>query len=101
MDSWTNEFCIMPDNPPYWRNFRFAGSERHECFEGRTGNRKKSIEDGLVIFLTPGQHRIDKYSVHKNKEYSTMVKKSAQEVWCRYYDKTKDDFLKKYGRNYL
>lgn len=22
------EFCIMPDNPPYWRNFRFYGSER-------------------------------------------------------------------------
>ena len=47
------EKCIMNDNPPLWRNFRYNGSERHEIFEGRTGNRKKSIEDGLVIFLSP------------------------------------------------
>ena len=27
------EFSIMPDNPPFWRNKRFYGSERHEIFE--------------------------------------------------------------------
>ena len=37
------EYCIMPDNPPYWRNYRFYGSERHEVFEGRTGNRNKKL----------------------------------------------------------
>lgn len=43
------EFCIMPESP-YYSTERFYGSERHEVFEGRTGNRDKSIEDGLVIF---------------------------------------------------
>lgn len=95
------EFCIMPDNPPYWRNFRFYGSERHEVFEGRTGNRKKSIEDGLVIFLTPEQHRIGKKAIHKNYEYWKEIKKLAEEQWCKYYKKTKEDFRKRYGRNYL
>ena len=94
----------MPDNPPYWRNFRFAGSERHEVFEGRTGNRQKSIEDGLVIFTTPENHRTGKVSIHLNPkkwEEETQLKKIAEEAWCRVYKKTKQDFLKKYGRNYL
>lgn len=95
------EFCIMPDNPPLWRNFRFNGSERHEVFEGRTGNRKKSIEDGLVIFLTPEMHRTDKKSIHKNYAWWKEVKKVAEKRWCEYYGKTKEDFRKRYGRNYL
>ena len=95
------EFCIMPDNPPYWRNFRFPGSERHEVFEGRTGNRKKSIEDGLVIFTTPYYHRTSNYSIHKNPNGWIKLKEIAEETWCKYYKKSKDDFRGKYGRNYL
>ena len=95
------EFCIMYDNPPYWRNFRFNGSERHEVFEGRNGNRKKSIEDGLVIFLTPEQHRTGKNAIHKDYEYWTKVKIIAEKRWCEYYNKTKEDFRKRYFRNYL
>lgn len=95
------EFCIMNDNPPYWRNYRFAGSERHEVFEGKTGNRNKSIKDGLVIFLTPDQHRTGKKAIHKDYEYSLMAKKEAEKIWCSYYDKTTDDFREKYGRNYI
>ena len=100
----TNEFCIMPDNPPYWRNFRFNGSERHEVFEGRTGNRNKSIKDGLVIFTTPELHRTGKFSIHlssKQLEEKTKMKQIAEEVWCEVYNKTPEDFLKEYGRNYI
>lgn len=95
------EFCIMNDNPPYWRNKRFYGSERHEAFEGRTGNRNKSIKDGLVVFLTPEQHRTGKNAIHKDYEYSLMLKREAEKRWCEYYRKTTDDFIKRYGRNYL
>lgn len=95
------EFCIMPDNPPYWRNFRFNGSERHEVWEGRTSNRKKSIEDGLVIFTTPELHRTGKLSIHLNpKEWEeiTHMKKISVEAWCEYYGMTEEDFRKKYGK---
>ena len=95
------EFCIMYDNPPLWRNFRFPGSERHEIFEGRTGNRKKSIEDGLVIFLTPELHRTSKHAIHKDYEFWLKVKQIAEQRWCEFYCKTKEDFRKKYGRNYI
>lgn len=99
----TDEKCILPPNSNY-STFRFYGSERHEVFEGRTGNRKKSIEDGLVIFLTPEMHRTGKYSIHKNPKYwkeVIRIQEIAEKAWCDYYGKTKEDFLKRYGRNYL
>ena len=101
MRSLTNELCIMFDNPPYWRNYRFLGSERHEIFEGRTGNRDKSIKDGLVVFLTPEQHRLSKTAVHKCKETRLRLQEAGERVWCNYYNKTIDDFRKRYGKNYI
>lgn len=95
------EFCIMTESNLYFTK-RQRGLERHEVFEGRTGNRKKSIEDGLIIFLTPERHRTDKKkAIHQNYEFSLKVKKIAEARWCEYYDKTKEDFIKRYGRNYL
>ena len=94
----------MPNNPPYWYNERFNGSERHEIFEGRTGNRNKSIEDGLVIFTTPELHRTGKLSIHlspKQWEETTHMKVIAEKIWCDYYNKTIDEFREKYGRNYI
>ena len=99
------EFSIMPDNPPYWSNKRFLGSERHEVFEGyATKNRQYSIEDGLVIFTTPELHRIGKHSIHLNplfwKEY-LKLQEIAEQAWIDYYGKTKEEFGLRYGRNYL
>jgi hypothetical protein len=95
------EKCIMNDNPPYWRNYRFAGSERHEVWEGRTGNRKKSIEDGLVIFTSPELHRTGKFSIHrthKQWEEKTHMQRISVELWCKYYNKTEEDFRERYGK---
>jgi hypothetical protein len=95
------EFSIMNNNPPYWYNQRYNGSERHEVFEGRTGNRKKSIEDGLVIFTSSEFHRTGKFSIHlspKQWEEKTNMKKIAVEQWCKYYNKTEEEFRERYGR---
>ena len=94
------EFCIMPDNPPYWRNFRATGTARHECFFG-TRNRKKSIEDGLVVFLTPELHNMSNMGVHFNWDFNLRIKEEAERVWLKYYNKTIDDFRERYGKNYL
>ena len=97
-----NEFCIMPESL-YYSTTRFYGSERHEVFEGRTGNRDKSIEDGLVIFITSEQHRTGKKSVHKDPKNPIWVeiKEIAERTWIEYYGKTKEDFIKRYGKNYI
>ena len=94
------EFCIMTSNPPYWYNKRFNGSHRHECFFG-TANRKISIEDGLVVFLEPRLHNMSNEGVHFNKEFDLMIKREAEKRWLEYYHKDIEDFIKKYGRNYL
>ena len=95
------EFSIMKPRPPLYSNERFFGSERHEIFEGRTGNRNKSIEDGLVIFTTPELHRILKKSIHLAPKEWIWLKKEAEKTWCEYYNKTIDDFRKRYYCNYL
>ena len=93
----------MPSNMPYWDNKRFYGSERHEVFEGWTGNRDKSIEDGLVIFTTPELHRTGKHSIHldPSNEVWVEMKKTAERVWLKAYNKTIEDFIQRYRRNYL
>lgn len=95
-----NEFCIMNDNPPYWRNFREIGTCRHEAFFG-VRNRQKSIDDGLVVFLIPELHNQSKKGVHLNREFDLMIKREAEKRWLEYYHKDIEDFIKKYGRNYL
>lgn len=94
------EFCIMPDNPPIWRNHRVEGTHRHEIFYG-TANRKKSIEDGMVIFLRPQLHNMSNAGIHFNKEFDLEVKQAAERRWLEYYGGTIEDFIKRYGRNYL
>ena len=93
------EFCIMKDNPPYWRNFRFDGCHRHEVMFG--ANRQKSIEDGLVIFLTPKKHNMSNEGIHFNKEFDLYTKKIAQIRWQEYYNKTEEEFIERYRRSYL
>ena len=94
------EFSIMPQNP-YYETERFPGSERHEIFEGRTGNRDKSIEDGLVIFLTPKKHNMSNEGIHFNKKFDLYTKKIAQIRWQEYYNKTEEEFIERYKRSYL
>ena len=86
---------IMPDNPPFWRNERFGGSEEHHVFPG--ANRRLSDEDGLVIYLTPQQHR----DMHSNQtDYWGYAKREAQKAFERTHG-TRSDFVARYGRNYL
>ncbi len=93
-----SEFCIMrPD--VRWSTTRFPNSHRHEIFGG--ANRHKSIEDGLVIFLTPEDHNMGDNGIHKNREFDLYAKRKAQIRWMEFYGKTVEQFRKRYGRNWL
>ena len=94
------EFSIMPDNMPKWSNKRFYNSHRHEVFFG-VRNRQKSIDDGLVVFLLPELHNMSSKGVHFNKDFDLELKKVGEKVWLNYYNKTINDFIKRYGKNYL
>lgn len=98
-----SEYCIMPDNPPYWRNYEAIkhyrnNYHRHEVFYGK--NRQLSIEDGLVIFLRPEQHNMSNRGIHYNHEYDVYAKREAQRAY-EAVKGTRNDFIKRYGKNYL
>ena len=93
------EWSIMrPDVK--WSTKRFQGSHRHEIFFG-TANRQKSIEDGLVIFLTPEDHNMSDHGIHADREFDLYAKRKAQLRWQEFYGKTVEQFIARYGRNYL
>ena len=95
------EFCIMPNNLPEWSNVRMGGLQRHEVFFGRR-NRQKSIDDGLVVFLTYEMHEGTNGVHGKNgHEFDLKLKREAQRTWCSYYKKSHEEFRKRYGKNYL
>ena len=95
------DFCIMPQSTKYSTKRTKKYCERHEAFFGRA-YRNKSIKDGLILFLTEEDHR-GKNGVHgKNgNKLNRYIKKTAQKAWIQYYNKTKEEFIERYGQNYL
>ncbi len=73
---------------------------KHHIFEG-TANRKLSEEDGMWIWLRADWHNMSDYGAHFNKELDLKLKRIGQKAWQEYYNKTKEDFIARYGRNYL
>lgn len=62
----------------------------------------KSIKDGLIVFLTEEEHR-GTFGVHgkKGSKFDKYLKRRAEKTWINYYKKTEEDFIKRYGQNYL
>ena len=71
----------------------------HEVFYG-TANRKKSIEDGMLVNLCGKHHNLSSEGVHFNKELDMRLKQKAQSVWENTYGDRKE-FIKRYGKYYL
>ena len=94
------EFSILPPNARYSTIRTSVYCHRHEVFFG-TANRQKSIKDGLVVFLTPEMHNMSNNGVHFNRAFDLYLKQIGQKAWMEHYNKTIEDFIKEYGRNYL
>lgn len=71
----------------------------HEVYFGR--NRQKSIEDGCCIYLCDTHHNMSDKGIHFDHDFDLQVKQAMEERWLEYYGKTKEDFIKRYGKNYL
>lgn len=65
-------------------------------------NRKKADEDGLVVYLCY-EHHEGTYGVHGKNGHKLDIelKKQAELYWLKYNNKTEEDFIKRYGKNYL
>lgn len=75
--------------------------ELHEVFFG-TANRRLSIEDGLVIPLCKAQHHSGNLiGIHQDINLNLKWKEKAQKKWQEYYGRSTEEFIKRYGQNYL
>lgn len=63
-------------------------------------NRKNSDKDKCVVFLCPEHHR-GNGGIHQDHHLDLIIKERMEYAWCKYYNKTKEDFLKRYHRNYI
>lgn len=92
------DFCIMPKNKSYSTVRTEIYCERHEVYFSRA-YRQKSINDGLIVFLTKRDHRGTNGVHGKNgDELNRQLKRIAQKAWCKYYNRTKEEFIKEYGK---
>lgn len=71
----------------------------HEVFFGK--NRKKSIEDGCCVYLCGKHHNQSNEGVHFNHDLDLKLKIAMEKAWLKKYDKAIEDFIERYGKNYL
>lgn len=92
------EFCIMPQSALYSIKRTDKYCERHEVYFSKA-YRQKSIDDGLIVFLTRESHRGTNGVHGKNgNKLNRQLKKLAQKAWMEYYKKTEEDFIERYGK---
>ena len=95
------DFCIMPLSTKYSTKRTRKYNERHEVFFAKA-YRNKSIKDGLIVFLTEEDHRGTNGVHGKNgNKINRYLKKIAQKTWMEHYKKTKEEFIKRYGKSFL
>lgn len=71
----------------------------HEVFFGK--NRRKSIEDGCCVYLCGKHHNQSNEGVHFNYDLDLKLKIAMEKAWLKKYDKTIEDFIERYGKNYI
>ena len=82
------------------RNGSWDRLDRHHIFGG--SNRRKSEKYGLVVYLCHNRcHIFGKNAVHKNADLMLKLHQYGQKRWMSEQGKTKEDFIKEFGRNYL
>lgn len=65
-------------------------------------NRKKADEDGLTVWLCYYDHEGTNGVHGKNgHKLDLQLKQIAEEKWLEHFDKQIEDFIKRYGKNYL
>lgn len=65
-----------------------------------TANRKLSDADGCVIYLCQAHHT-GAQGVHFNRKLDLTIKAKCQIAWQKVNNATVEDFIKRYGKNYL
>lgn len=77
------------------------GLERHHCLHG-TANRKLADKDGLTVMLCYTHHRASGTGVHGgNTELDNELKAVAQKAYMESHGVSVNEWISRYGKNYL
>ena len=65
-------------------------------------NRKKADKDGLFVWLCQ-EHHEGTYGVHGmcGHELDIQLKRVSEQAWLDHYGKTVEEFIERYGKNYI
>lgn len=74
---------------------RGRATEVHHIMNGAF--RSKSEDDGLVAGVCRKCHRY----IHDHPATAKSLKAEAERHWLKHYGKTTDEFIERYGKNYL
>lgn len=91
------------NDPMCFRCHTTLNLHTHHIFYG-TANRTLSEKDKDVctVLLCAGCHsRIHTPQTKADEEYAKWLKKYTQKRWMESRGKNKEDFIKRYGKNYL
>lgn len=72
------------------------GEQVHHVMHG-TANRKLADKDGLTVKLCHTCHM----NLHDKGNFDKELQRIAQAKWMEHYNKSADDFLKRYGKSYI
>ena len=92
-------YSILQDKKECYRCESTINIHIHEVYYGK--NRKKSIEEVCCVYLCGKHHNQSNEGVHFDHSFDIFLKKVMELTWLDYYHKTIDDFIKRYGKNYI
>lgn len=62
-----------------------------------TAKRKLADQDGLTVHLCHYHH----FTLHRHGMHKEELQQLAEKTWLEHYNKSIEDFIQRYGRNYL
>jgi len=92
-------FSILQKEKECYRCRSRSNIHIHEVFYGK--NRQKSIEDGCCVYLCGRHHNQSNEGVHFNHNFDIELKKVMELRWLKYYNKSKEEFIARFGKNYI
>lgn len=87
-----SENCYICQN---FKGITTKATDTHHCIGA--ANRKKATADGLTVRLCRQCHRL----LHDQNLHYRDLQQIAERTYLEHYNKTVDDFIKRYGKNYL
>ena len=71
------------------------GTDVHHCLFGN--KRRLADQDGLTVHLCHDHHM----RLHQQGQHKDELIRLAQITWMEHFDKTKEEFIARYGKSYI